>query len=58
MRQLVMRGDKVATPEKQWKQTIQLPHEGRQGKVKYLERRCGGQKLDKHVQKFINACCH
>lgn len=39
-----MRGNKVATPEKQWKQTIQIPYEGHQGKVQNLERRCG-QKL-------------
>ena len=54
-----MRGNKVVMPEKLWKQTIQLAHEGHQGMVRTksrLREKVWWPELDKQVEKLIRAC--
>ena len=59
MGQLVMRGNKVVTPETLWNQTIQLAHEDHQGMVQpksRLREKVWWPDLDKKVEKLIRAC--
>ena len=56
MGQLVMRGNKAVMPEKLWKQTIQLAHEGHRGMVRTksrLREKVWWPNLDKQVEKLI-----
>ena len=54
-----MRGNKVVMPEKLWKQTIQLAHEGHQEMVRTKSQsreKVWWPNLDKQVEKLIRAC--
>ena len=57
--QLVMRGNRIVLPEKLWKQTILLAHEGHQGIVRTksrLREKVWWPDMDKQVEKLIRSC--